>query len=411
MVRAWASPTCRRADRFLKTSTRGVSLPACPPVFRPHPLRHTEAATGRRRLDQDPARHSRPRPGSRRAGQRPAGTAQARTPAVATQDQTTTRRRRARQAPPRRTAGRRSGQRLTSAAQHRIQQTGEAGIEVIATQRADALGSHHALVDQSRLAQHLEVVRAGRLDDRQIEAVARALAPVGRQLANDPKAHRVAERVEDGRQVEIGSRRMIKRRGLLGGRSPPLSASCPLLTASCPLLSASCPLLCVSRSRILFAGSELLADRRRLATRFGLPLTAPRLPLPAPPSPPRLPVRPSSPWPLDPSCPACPACPSSAPSTGPPAPFAPPRRRSVDLRRRVVVSPVDAAITPPIVRQPSNYLLTCSMIIVLDPEEAHAGGEQDAAGGGQPAGAGKRAGQRPLGPHSPCCRRPRHQPR
>src|SRR5579875_1740278 len=189
-----------------------------------------------------------------------------------------------RQAPPRRTAGRRSGQRLTSAAQHRIQQTGEAGIEVIATQRADALGSHHALVDQSRLAQHLEVVRAGRLDDRQIEAVARALAPVGRQLANDPKAHRVAERVEDGRQVEIGSRRMIKRRGLLGGRSPPLSASCPLLTASCPLLSASCPLLCVSRSRILFAGSELLADRRRLATRFGLPLTAPRLPLAAPSS-------------------------------------------------------------------------------------------------------------------------------
>src|SRR5579875_2999361 len=270
----WQAPLGSGPGAPLKTTTRQ-------PSRRPAPGRHRSGQNpgGRHsRPDHDPTASGRPAPPRRTARHRP-GTS----PGTAQPD---------RQAPPRRTAGRRSGQRLTSAAQHRIQQTGEAGIEVIATQRADALGSHHALVDQSRLAQHLEVVRAGRLDDRQIEAVARALAPVGRQLANDPKAHRVAERVEDGRQVEIGSRRMIKRRGLLGGRSPPLSAtcpplsaSCPLLSASCPLLSASCPLLCVSRSRILFAGSELLADRRRLATRFGLPLTAPRLPLAAPRSP------------------------------------------------------------------------------------------------------------------------------
>ena len=49
-------------------------------------------------------------------------------------------------------------------------------------------------------------MRAGRFDDRKVEAAAGALVAAGGELGHDPQPHRVAEGVQYGCQVKLGSR-------------------------------------------------------------------------------------------------------------------------------------------------------------------------------------------------------------
>ncbi len=52
------------------------------------------------------------------------------------------------------------------------------------------------------LAQHPEVMRAGRLRDREIEALARPWRPGG-QAGDDPQSHRIAQSVQHGGQLDL----------------------------------------------------------------------------------------------------------------------------------------------------------------------------------------------------------------
>ena len=65
-----------------------------------------------------------------------------------------------------------------------------------------------ARVRDARLAQHAEVVRAGRLGDPEVERPAGALAGRG-QLAHDLDAHRVAEGGHHGRQRHLFEMRLV----------------------------------------------------------------------------------------------------------------------------------------------------------------------------------------------------------
>ena len=67
--------------------------------------------------------------------------------------------------------------------QDRGEQAGEASVEVVAPQRVEARGSFLPLTDHARFPQHLEVVRAGRLRDRHVEASAGASLAVARRPA------------------------------------------------------------------------------------------------------------------------------------------------------------------------------------------------------------------------------------
>src|SRR5947207_12966237 len=58
--------------------------------------------------------------------------------------------------------------------EHRFEQTGEAGVEVVAPQRVQLRRADDPLRDDARLAEHAEVVRQRRLGDVEPEAAARA---------------------------------------------------------------------------------------------------------------------------------------------------------------------------------------------------------------------------------------------
>ncbi len=77
----------------------------------------------------------------------------------------------------------------------RREQAREAGLEVLAAKRVEARRPLAALADDAGLPQHLEVVRAGRLRHRHVEAAAGAGAVAAGEVADDLQPHRVAERV------------------------------------------------------------------------------------------------------------------------------------------------------------------------------------------------------------------------
>ena len=85
----------------------------------------------------------------------------------------------------------------------RREQAREAGLEVVLAQRVDALGALLALPDDTGLAQDLEVVGAGRLRDRHVEAAAAAALELAGQPADHQEADGVAEGVEDGRELDL----------------------------------------------------------------------------------------------------------------------------------------------------------------------------------------------------------------
>ena len=100
--------------------------------------------------------------------------------------------------------------------QDRPEQAREARVEVLLAQRVHAARALLALLDDPGLAQHLEVMRAGRLGDGDVEAP--AAAPFGdlEEAADHQQPDRVAERVEDGRELDLVAGRMgwrVRRKG------------------------------------------------------------------------------------------------------------------------------------------------------------------------------------------------------
>ena len=94
--------------------------------------------------------------------------------------------------------------------QHGVEQAREARIDHVAAQRHVPVRALGARVRQPRLAQHLEVMRAGGLGDPELERAARALAARG-QLTYDRDAHRIAERGHHGRQRHLVGGGFFKR--------------------------------------------------------------------------------------------------------------------------------------------------------------------------------------------------------
>src|SRR5206468_553444 len=100
-----------------------------------------------------------------------------------------------------------------SGAENGVQQAREASVEVGAAQPGHLRGALGPLLDHPGLAQHAEVVRAGGLADRQVERAAATLDAVDGEVARDLQAHGIAERVQDGRELELGGFRMDKSGG------------------------------------------------------------------------------------------------------------------------------------------------------------------------------------------------------
>jgi hypothetical protein len=104
-------------------------------------------------------------------------------------------------------------------AEHRVEQAREAGIDVGPAQRHDALRPGRLGEGQAGFAQDAEVVREGRLRDRDGERAAVAGAAAG-EVADDPQADGIAERVQDRGQLELLDS------GLLGGVIGHLDVDC-----------------------------------------------------------------------------------------------------------------------------------------------------------------------------------------
>src|SRR5262249_38326223 len=66
-------------------------------------------------------------------------------------------------------------------------------------------GALSLLADDARFAQHPEMVGHGRLGDRDLEGAAGTGRVVLGQLADDLEALRIAERMQDGRQLDLRS--------------------------------------------------------------------------------------------------------------------------------------------------------------------------------------------------------------
>src|SRR5438132_3167913 len=94
-----------------------------------------------------------------------------------------------------------------SRAQDRPEEPGEARLEVLSAELVQAARTDLALLNEAGLAEHLEVVCAGGLRDRKPEAATGQLVALG-QRGDDLQAHRVAERVEHGRELDLGSLRV-----------------------------------------------------------------------------------------------------------------------------------------------------------------------------------------------------------
>jgi hypothetical protein len=83
-----------------------------------------------------------------------------------------------------------------------IQQAGEALIQVVLAQGEEAPAALRAGSDHAAFAQYAEVVGEGCLREAQLEGAAGALVAVG-QFTDDLEARRVAQRVENGRELEL----------------------------------------------------------------------------------------------------------------------------------------------------------------------------------------------------------------
>src|SRR3954452_16577424 len=92
--------------------------------------------------------------------------------------------------------------RSLSGTQYGIQHPGEGGLEVLAAARVQPRGSLLALPDHAGLAQDLEVVRAGGLGDRHVEAGARLLGLRG-QRGDHLESHGIAEGMKHRAQLEL----------------------------------------------------------------------------------------------------------------------------------------------------------------------------------------------------------------
>src|SRR5918998_1021418 len=86
-------------------------------------------------------------------------------------------------------------------AEDRVEHAGEARLEIVDPQRVEPRAAVLALADHAGLAQDLEVMGAGRLRDRHVQAAARPLPR--REVADHLQAHGIAERVQDGAQLEL----------------------------------------------------------------------------------------------------------------------------------------------------------------------------------------------------------------
>ena len=90
----------------------------------------------------------------------------------------------------------------------RVEQAGEAGLQILAAQGVQARCALLALVDHTGLAQHLEVVRAGGLGHRDVEAPEEHRVSRGRQRGHDLQPHGVAQGVQDRAELDVGPLRM-----------------------------------------------------------------------------------------------------------------------------------------------------------------------------------------------------------
>ena len=88
-------------------------------------------------------------------------------------------------------------------AQDGRQQAWEACLEVVVAERVDARLALVALVDDAGLAQDLEVMRAGRFGDGDVEAAAGAPLERGGESADHQQPDGIAERVQDGRELDL----------------------------------------------------------------------------------------------------------------------------------------------------------------------------------------------------------------
>jgi hypothetical protein len=86
--------------------------------------------------------------------------------------------------------------------EHCFQQAGEALVQVVLAQGEKAATAVGAGSDHAAFAQDAEVVREGCLREAQLEGAAGALVAVG-ELADDLEARRVAQRVKNGRELEL----------------------------------------------------------------------------------------------------------------------------------------------------------------------------------------------------------------
>src|SRR4051794_19774711 len=89
-----------------------------------------------------------------------------------------------------------------SGAQNGVEQAREPGLEILAPQRVEPRGALLALANDAGLAEDLEVVGAGGLGDGHVEGRA-GLLGVRVQRGDHLQAHGIAERMEDGAQLEL----------------------------------------------------------------------------------------------------------------------------------------------------------------------------------------------------------------
>src|SRR5205807_1802283 len=102
------------------------------------------------------------------------------------------------------------GARDAGAAEHRVEQTWEAEVELRAAQRVQARRALEPLADYAGLPEDAEVVGAGRLADGQIDALARPRVTRSEAL-HDPQPHRVAQCVQDGGELDVLDGRVRQR--------------------------------------------------------------------------------------------------------------------------------------------------------------------------------------------------------
>src|ERR671922_1093651 len=86
--------------------------------------------------------------------------------------------------------------------EHGDEEAGEAPLELLIAERKHPLAALWAGADYSCLAQDPEVVREGRLREAEVEHAARALVAVC-EPADDLEPGRIAECVEDGRELQL----------------------------------------------------------------------------------------------------------------------------------------------------------------------------------------------------------------